>query len=201
MTRPALGHIKESGSACCLPKGIDHDDHRPGASGPASCQDDTNTLSQRRGGHCHYWAQLRQGCIIVVLSTSQAIDCVMDRTISRVARIRNIAPYQSRSGDNILPCQNRSRDNIPPCQNRSCNNTLPCRRWTGDNIPPARAGVVTISPPARAGLTQSTFCRDATVGADITNTIGLLASAEECPPARPGQLLSIPSISKSKCLL
>ena len=117
-----------------MPKGIDHDDHRPGDSGPASCQDDTNTLSQRRGGYCH-WAQLRQGCI-VVLSISQAMLVV---TISPL-------PEQ---GDNTLPCQE---------------------------------GLVTISPPARAGLTQSTFCRDATVGADITNTIGLLASPEECPP-------------------
>ena len=188
--RPALGHIKESGSACCLPKGIDHDDHRPGASGPASCQDDTNTLSQRRGGYCHYWAQLRQGCIIVVLSTSQAIDCVMDRTISRVSRIRNIAPCQSRSGDNI------------PTTTAGLVTISPHARIGVVTIPsPAEDGLVTISPPARAGLTQSTFCRDATVGADITNTIGLLASAEECPPARPGQLLSIPSISKSKCLL
>ena len=162
--RPALGHIKESGSACCLPKGIDHDDHRPGASGPASCQDDTNTLSQRRGGYCHYWAQLRQGCIIVVLSTSQAIDCVMDRTISRVARIRNIAPYQSRSGDNILPCQNRSRDNIPTTTaglvtisphariGVVSNNTLPCQRWTGDNIPPCQSRTHTIN------FLQRRFC-------------------------------------------
>ena len=138
--RPALGHIKESGSACCLPKGIDHDDHRPGASGPASCQDDTNTLSQRRGGYCH-WAQLRQGCIIVVLSTSQAIDCVMDRTISRVSRIRNIAPCQSRSGDNILPCQIRSCDNIP---------TTTAGLVTIS--PHARIGVVTIPSPAEDGL-------------------------------------------------
>ena len=138
MTRPALGRIKESWSACQKVL-ITMITVLETAAQPAAKMTPTHSASaggdiDRYCRYCH-WAQLRQGCI-VVLSISQAMLVV---TISPL-------PEQ---GDNTLPCQE---------------------------------GLVTISPPARAGLTQSTFCRDATVGADITNTIGLLASPEECPP-------------------